>query len=66
MFSEDCRDLHGCLHHIRHGTLRMGLVCLYLTKLDWTEFPLDLAEIKLRRLLVELKQLQYVSSPFLL
>jgi hypothetical protein len=65
MFGEDCRDSHGRLHHVRHGKLGIGLVCLYLTKLDWTNFPLDLAEIKLQHLLVELKQLQCVSDPFL-
>jgi hypothetical protein len=64
MFGEDCRDLQGRLHHVRRGKLGMGLVCSYLTKLDWTDFPLDLAEIKLRRLLVELKQLQCVSNLF--
>jgi hypothetical protein len=62
MFGEDCRDLHGRLHHVRRGKLGLGLVCLYLSKLDWSEFPLDLVEIKLRRLLVELKHLQCVSS----
>lgn len=65
MFGEDCRDLHGRLHHVRRGKLGIGLVCSYLTNLDWTDIPLDLAEIKLRRLLVELKQLQCVSNPFL-
>ena len=47
MFGEDCRDLHGCLHHVCRGKLEMGLVCSYLTNLDWTDLPLDLAEIKL-------------------
>ena len=64
MFGEDCRDLHGCLHHVCHGKLEMGLVCSYLTNLDWTDLSLDLAEIKLQRLLVELKQLQCVSNSF--
>jgi hypothetical protein len=64
MFGEDCRDSHGCLHHVRRGKLGIGLVCSYLTKLDWTDFPLDLAEIKLQRLLVELKHLQCVSNLF--
>jgi hypothetical protein len=63
MFGEDCRDSHGRLHHVRRGKLGIGLVCLYLTNLDWTDIPLDLAEIKLQRLLVELKQLQYVFNP---
>jgi hypothetical protein len=65
MFGEDCRDVHGRLHHIHRGKIGMGLVCSYLTNLDWTDFPLDLAEIKLQRLLAELKQLQCVFNPFL-
>ena len=65
MFGEDCHDLHGRLHHVRRGKIGMGLVCSYLTKIDWTDFPLDLVEIKLQRLLVELKQLQCVSNPLL-
>ena len=64
MFGEDCRDLHGCLHHVCHGKFGMGLVCSYLTNLDWTDLPLDLAEIKLQCLLVELKQLQCISNSF--
>jgi len=58
MFGEDCHDIHGHLHHVRHGKLGMALVCSYLTNLDWTDFPLDLIEIKLCHLLVELTQLQ--------
>ena len=47
LFGEDCHDLHGHLHHVCHGNLGIGLVCSYLTNLDWTDLPLDLAEIKL-------------------
>lgn len=65
MFGEDCCDLHGRLHHVHCGRLGIGLVCSYLTKIDWADFPLDLAEIKLQRLLVELKQLQCISHLFL-
>ncbi len=65
MFSEDCHNVHGHLHHICHGKLGMGLVYSYLTNLDWTDFPLDLTEIKLQCLLAELKQLQCVFNPFL-
>ena len=65
MFDEDCYDLHGHLHHIHHGKLGMGLVCSYLTRLNWTDFPLDLVKLKLQCLLVELKQLQCVSNSFL-
>src|SRR6266567_7333951 len=65
MFGEDCHDLYGHLHYVHRGKLGIGLVCLYLTKMDWTDFPLDLTEIKLQCLLVELNQLQCVSNPFL-
>jgi hypothetical protein len=47
MFGEDCHDLHGRLHYVHRGKLRIGLVCLYLTKLDWTDFPLKIIKIKL-------------------
>ncbi len=34
----------------------MGLVVSYLSKIDWTAgFPLDLVELKLQRLISELK-----------
>jgi hypothetical protein len=47
MFSEDCCNLHGHLHYVRRGKLGIGLVCSYLTKLNWTDFPLEITEIKL-------------------
>lgn len=62
LFAEDCRDSDGRLHHVRQGKLGMGLVVQYLSKIDWTSFPLDLVELKLQRLIIELKHLQYVSS----
>ncbi|KAG6872075.1 hypothetical protein C0993_002460, partial [Termitomyces sp. T159_Od127] len=58
MFGEECRDSNGRLEHVRRGKLGLGLVCLYLSKVDWTvNFPLDLVEIKLQRLVSELKHL---------
>lgn len=65
LFGEDCR-VDGRLHFIRQGKNGMGLVCAYLNKLDWTDFPLDLAEIKLKRLSTELAHLRYVSSTFII
>jgi hypothetical protein len=58
LFAEDCRDSSGRLHHLRQGKLGMGLVVTYLSKTDWTSFPLDLVDIKLQRLVAELKFLQ--------
>jgi hypothetical protein len=56
LFAEDCRDSAGRLHYIRRGKLGMGLVCSYLLQIDWDDgFPLDLVEIKLKRLAGELK-----------
>jgi hypothetical protein len=63
MFAEDCRDSDGHLHYVRQGKLGMGLVVSYLSKINWTTgFPLDLVELKLRRLVTGLKTLQYVSD----
>jgi len=67
MFGEDCRDSAGRLHHIRKGKLGLGQVCSYLSKIDWAnDFPLDIVEVKLLRLVVELKNLQYVVQLFCL
>ncbi|KAI0245845.1 hypothetical protein BJV78DRAFT_1287088 [Lactifluus subvellereus] len=65
LFAEDCRDSDGRLHHVRQGKLGMGLIVSYLSKINWTDFPLDLVELKLRRLITELKHLQQadVSRP---
>ncbi|KAG6859396.1 hypothetical protein C0995_010812, partial [Termitomyces sp. Mi166 len=58
MFGEDCRDCNGCLEHVRRGKLGLGLVCSYLSKVNWAvNFPLDLVEIKLQRVISELKHL---------
>jgi hypothetical protein len=62
LFGEDCRNADGCLQHICQGKLGMSLVVLYLSKLNWTDFLLDLVEIKLQRVVTELKHLQYVSD----
>ncbi|KAH0588737.1 hypothetical protein H2248_004542 [Termitomyces sp. 'cryptogamus'] len=49
MFGDDCHDSNGCLEHVRRGKLGLGLVCSYLSKIDWTtNFSLDLVEIKLQ------------------
>ena len=62
MFAEDCRDSNGRLHHLRQGKFGINLVVSYLSKVNWTSgFPLDLVEIKLQRLITELKFLQYVQ-----
>jgi hypothetical protein len=61
LFGEDCRDSGGCLHYVRQGKLGMSLITSYLSKISWTTgFPLDLVELKLQRLVTELKSLQYV------
>ena len=58
LFAEDCHDSAGHLHYIRRGKLGMGLVCSYLSWVNWDDgFPLDLVEIKLRRVADELKAL---------
>lgn len=62
LFGEDCRDSHGRLHYVRQGKFGMGLVISYLSKVDWTDFPLDLVELKLRRLIAELQHLQCVPK----
>ena len=63
MFGEDCRDSDGRLHYVHQGKLGMGRVVSYLSKINWTTgFLLDLVELKLQRLIVELKSLQYVSK----
>jgi hypothetical protein len=62
LFAEDCRDSSGRLHHVRQGKLGMGLVVTYLSKLNWANFPLDLVDLKLQRLITELKLLQYVLT----
>jgi hypothetical protein len=60
LFAEDCRDADGRLHHVRQGKLGMGLVVSYISKITWADFPLDIVELKLQRLIAELKYLQYV------
>ncbi|KAG6895056.1 hypothetical protein C0992_003343 [Termitomyces sp. T32_za158] len=58
MFGDDCRNSNGRLEHVCRGKLGLGLVCPYLSKIDWmANFPLDLVEIKLQRLVAELKYL---------
>jgi hypothetical protein len=59
LFGEDCCDSGGRLHYVRQGKLGMGLVTSYLSKINWIkDFPLDLVELKLQRLVDELKHIQ--------
>jgi hypothetical protein len=58
MFREDCRDTAGRLQHMRKGKLGLGGVCAYLSKIDWDDFPLNIVEIKLQRLIAELQHHQ--------
>jgi len=62
LFAEDCRDSDGCLHYVCQKKLGMSLVVPYLLKTNWTGFLFDLVDLKLRRLLTELKHLQYALS----
>jgi hypothetical protein len=63
LFAEDCRNSDGRLHHVCQGKLGMGLVVSYLSKTNWAlGFPLDLVELKLQRLITELKHLQYAQN----
>ena len=63
LFGEDCRDPDGHLHHIRQGKLGMGLITSYLSKINWAiGFPLDLVELKMQRLVAELKRHQCVPD----
>src|ERR1700679_3315210 len=65
MFGEDCRDDTGRLKYVRRGKLGLGRICSYLSKIDWADnFPLDIVEIKLQRLITELRHLQYVFTHF--
>jgi hypothetical protein len=62
-FAEDCCDSNGHLHLAHQGKLGMGLVVLYLSKINWKiAFPLDLVELKLQCLVTELKVLQYIPD----
>ena len=61
LFAEDCRDSDGRLHYICQGKFGMGLVVSYLSKINWAAgFPLDIVELKLQRLVKELRVIQYV------
>jgi hypothetical protein len=64
LFAEDCRDSDGRLHYVRQGKHGMGLVASYLLSIDWSGFPLDIVELKLQRLVRELRGLQYVFDCF--
>ena len=57
MFRENCWDSNGHLQYICKGKLGLELVSSYLSGINWDDFPLDIIEIKLWRLLVELEAL---------
>jgi hypothetical protein len=57
LFTEDCRDEAGRLHHICHGEHEMDKVNNYLASINFTVLPLDLVAIKLDRLKAELEDL---------
>jgi hypothetical protein len=62
MFGDDCGNSVGRLQYIRRGKHGLGLVCSYLSSVDWADdFSLDIVEIKLQRLLAELEQFWYVT-----
>src|SRR3954452_23962893 len=56
LFGEHCRDENGRLHYVRRGQYGMHAVCTYLSSIDFDAggIPLDLVEMKLRRLHDEL------------
>jgi len=62
LFGEDCCNSDGRLHHVHQGKFGMGLIVSYLSKINWTGFPLDLVELKLQCLITELRYLQYVLT----
>jgi hypothetical protein len=35
IFTEDCHNSEGCLHHVHQGKSGMGLVISYLLKIGW-------------------------------
>ena len=48
MFGEDCQDATGNLQHIFREKFGLGIICAYLSKIDWADnFPLDIIGIKL-------------------
>lgn len=60
LFSEDCRDGNGRLHHIRRGRHGMNVVAAYLSRVvneDQLKGVYDLAALKLTRLRDELRVL---------
>ncbi|KAF8231968.1 hypothetical protein L208DRAFT_1466550 [Tricholoma matsutake] len=64
MFGEDCRDTAGHLQHVCRGRLGLGNICTYLSKIDWADnFPLNIVEIKLQRLIAELQHHHDATVP---
>ena len=45
LFGEECHDSDGSLHYIWQGKSRMGLICAYLKRIDWSQdLPLSEGE----------------------
>ncbi|KAJ6522529.1 hypothetical protein DFH09DRAFT_1097114 [Mycena vulgaris] len=65
LFGEDCRDDDGRLKNIRRGDVEMPCVLNYLESIHWesAEIPLDLAGIKLKRIVDELELLCTENAP---
>jgi hypothetical protein len=60
LFAEDahCRNSDGRFHFLCKGNYGMDAVTSYLSQVDWSSgVPLDLVEIKLNRLVLELRHL---------
>jgi len=68
LFAEDsdCRDANGRFRFLRKGKDGMNIVCKYLQGIKWaSDLPLDLVEIKLLRVVSELRHLVHpYVSPF--
>ncbi|KAJ7658004.1 hypothetical protein B0H17DRAFT_1145720 [Mycena rosella] len=64
LFGEDCRGGDGRLKNIRRGALGMTCVVDYLESIHWASagLPLDLAQIKLQRVVAELEHLCALSN----
>ncbi|KAK7047043.1 hypothetical protein R3P38DRAFT_3423826 [Favolaschia claudopus] len=59
LFGEDTRDNNGRLRYMRRGPMGMDLVVKYLEGIHWqtAAIPLDLAKLKLERVVAELTYL---------
>ncbi|KAJ7624110.1 hypothetical protein DFH06DRAFT_1446385, partial [Mycena polygramma] len=62
LFGEDLRDSSGRLQHVRRGKHGMALVVTYLKSIQWGDMLIDIATIKLERIIAELEFLCGPSS----